>query len=174
MPNLVDLTGRRFGRLTAMWPSGSGLVGRQRKTFWLFACDCGKLHLSVMGNVSGGTTQSCGCLQREIRSSAHFKHGQATSDEARTTEYNTWCSMLGRCGNPKKKDWKNYGGRGIKVCERWHSFENFFSDMGKKPNPRLTIERMDNDGNYEPGNCKWATYEEQAANRRKRKCLKEN
>jgi hypothetical protein len=103
------------------------------------------------------------------RITGKLKHGHACR-HPRSSEYNCWGSMIARCTNPNDPGWKNYGGRGIRVCERWrNSFENFLADMGLKPSPGLSIERVENDGNYEPGNCRWATRKEQRANQRPRR-----
>jgi hypothetical protein len=93
-----------------------------------------------------------------------YKHGETT---ANSVEYHTWANMMTRCYNKNTKDYKNYGGRGIQVCERWKNYENFLNDMGRKPSPELTLERKDNDKDYEPGNCKWATRRDQQFNRRR-------
>jgi len=106
-----------------------------------------------------GKTRSCGCLRNEQQ----FKHGRCE-----TLVYRIWAEMLQRCNNHKSPSFKDYGGRGIKVCERWHSFANFYTDMGDKP-AGLSIDRADNDGNYEPGNCRWADAKTQATNCRKRR-----
>ena len=98
-----------------------------------------------------------------------LKHGHSRKGK-RSSEYLAWCHMKERCQNPNDKGYHNYGGREIEVCERWQDFENFFEDMGEKPLPELTLERMDNDGNHEPFNCKWATWEKQADNRRPISC----
>ena len=98
-----------------------------------------------------------------------YKHGQAKNGQ-RTPEYKSWKHMKQRCQNPTRKQYKNYGGRGIKVCKRWQDFRNFFADMGKKPGPEYSIDRIDNNGNYEPGNCKWSTPHEQRINSRPISC----
>ena len=97
-----------------------------------------------------------------------LKHGQATRSR-KTSEYGTWQAMIRRCESPKATDYEHYGGRGIAVCERWRSFENFFADMGPKPSPKHSIDRDDNNADYEPRNCRWSTAKEQARNRRRRR-----
>jgi hypothetical protein len=98
------------------------------------------------------------------------KHGESR----KTPEYNIWCAMRQRCLNPNNDSYEDYGGRGISICEEWDEYANFLKDMGRRPSPNLTLERIDNDGNYEPGNCKWATYEEQNHNKRKQKVRKDS
>lgn len=137
---------------------------------WLFTCDCGNEHVTRADWVRLGRVKSCGCYRDEVNGSrlattatthGHTKNGRLTS------EYNSWRNMRDRCKYPGDDHWANYGGRGIKVCERWDtSFENFLADMGLKPTPRHSIGREDGNGNYEPSNCRWETPKEQGRNRR--------
>ena len=157
-----DVTGRKFGRLTAHWPTGRKPSG----VAWLCSCDCGTLVVVALPNLKTG--KSCGCYKKDL----HFKHGGAgwRPDGIKgTSEYKRWSQIKQRCLNPKCKGWKDYGGRGIKICDRWkNSFANFLSDVGLRPEPHLTLDRINNDGNYEPGNMRWATRAEQSRNRRPR------
>ncbi|MCK1367604.1 hypothetical protein [Bradyrhizobium sp. 62] len=119
-----------------------------------------------------GKSQSCGCLRSELTSKrAATGDIRRTHGMRRTPEYGVWCAMRRRCENPKVDRYPQYGGRGIKVCERWKRFENFISDMGQRPDPSFSIERRDNNGNYEPANCKWAKNEEQTYNKRTTRLL---
>jgi hypothetical protein len=131
--------------------------GRQYRVLWSCNCDCGTKGKIVSGaDLRYGGVRSCGCLYRF--------HGHAAGNGSR--EYRIWTDMLQRCKNPKMKSFRYYGERGISVCERWNVFANFISDMGLCP-PNYSLDRIDNDGNYEPGNCRWATLETQRKNRRK-------
>lgn len=158
----VNLTGRKFGRLTV--GIDTGRRDDSGRVIWNCMCDCGNTRDAVSRDLTSGRTTSCGCKKSERAKSAATKHGSA-SHLKRSPEYRSWQSMLTRCYNKKYHRFDRYGGRGITVCDRWReSFENFLADMG----PRQTgtsIDRFPNpDGNYEPSNCRWATRVQQRNN----------
>lgn len=156
MTALKDLTGRRFGLLIA----NSLAAKRGRKTVWLCACDCGNSTTPSSSDLLRGKTKSCGCLRGAVP-----RHGAARRGK-QIPEYGVWLQMRRRCDLPTHARYSDYGGRGIRVCNRWERFEHFIADMGPRPSDAHSIDRIKNDGDYEPGNCKWSTSKEQAANRR--------
>lgn len=159
----AEITGKQFGRLIAIRraPSSSGHGG----AMWLCKCECGKKKIAALRHLRYGLIRSCGCLRIETQKAAK-SHGYFLNGQKSTPTYNSWAGMRARCGNDGNQDYRNYGGRGIKVCDRWDKFENFLSDMGEKPSSAYSLDRIDNEGNYTPKNCRWATSKEQCANRR--------
>lgn len=155
--HILDLTGQRFGYLVVAYQFGVDKKGRAE---WRCKCDCGNICTVKSHNLRRGGTKSCGCYRR--KNSAEMSR---THSMTRTPTYLTWVSMLQRCENPNATGYEYYGEIGIKVCEEWHSFENFIADMGERPKGR-TLDRKNGFGHYEPGNCRWATKQEQAINKR--------
>lgn len=162
MKEPLDLHGVRFGRLVGVQLSHRD---KSRKVHWLCQCDCGGTTVARTNDLRRGAIRSCGCMQKEFHAQTHgyAKRGQ------RVAEYNVWLLMRDRCRNPKNKRFDRYGGRGISVCGRWNDFAAFYADMGARPTPQHSIDRIDNDGNYEPRNCRWATSSQQRLNQSRAK-----
>ena len=164
----VDLTGRRFQRLTAI-----RYVGKNTNCchFWGCRCDCGKETVVMTSNLTRGTTRSCGCLQREVVTNRNTTHGLTHKNRV---EYIAWVNIRNRCKDPKNRYYKDYGGRGIEICERWMHFELFFEDVGPRPSLDHSLDRIDNEKGYFKENVRWATPFEQAANRRSTRFIELN
>jgi len=157
-----DLTGCKFGKLTAICRIESLYVCKHK--YWNCKCDCGNEKQIRANHLVNGLILGCGCDRYKKVSEKNKKHGHSSGGKW-SPIYVSWAAMINRCKSPKSNRWHRYGGRGIKVCEQWKSFDGFLKDMGKSWKEGLSIDRINNDGNYEPSNCKWSTPKEQANNK---------
>lgn len=158
MVKSIDITGQKFNRLTAIKYSHKQ---HPRNHYWLYKCDCGEEKIIRKNHVSSNKTLSCGCYSQDR------KDNMKLTAVTRTPIYHIWENIKYRCNSSKNSAYKDYGGRGIRICERWMKFENFLEDMKERPSLEHSVDRIDNNGDYEPSNCRWATNKEQSRNTRK-------
>jgi hypothetical protein len=162
MPAFKDITGQQFGRLTVV---ARAMSDRRGQAQWRCRCACGNETTVNGSNLRRGNSQSCGCLKRDVCRT----HGMSRDVRTGKTHalYAVWHAMLQRCQNPGNSNFPRYGGRGIYVCEHWMRFADFYADMGDRPSPVHSLDRIDNDGPYSPDNCRWTTVSEQNKNKRR-------
>lgn len=155
----IDIIGKRFNNFTVI----AEAERKNSRLFWLCQCDCGNFRTCSLNNLNG-SHKSCGCLRRKRISVLNKTHGESNN---KSKEHRTWLHMKGRCYTVTDHKFANYGGRGIRVCDRWlESFENFLADMGRAPSKKHSLDRRDNNGNYTRDNCHWTTNKNQSNNRR--------
>lgn len=168
MPKKIDLTGKVFERLTVL--AENPIRSNDGKVKWDCICICGNTLTTSGGNLRTGDTRSCGCLEYDMLVLRNLKHGKS-----KTSEYTIWKGVIRRCYNKNDTFYHYYGGRGIAVCDSWrNSFESFLKDMGERPTITHSIDRRDNNGNYEPENCYWATKKQQGSNKRNNRVISHN
>ena len=170
MTALIDLTGQQFGRLRVVGFPHNG-SDKHKRTKWVCVCDCGTVKPVSAANLRNGHSKSCGCLDRELFSARKRTHGDCVK-YVRTAENKIYTSMVNRCENPKNKSYADYGGRGIKVHPSWRGYggyQRWLDHIGRRPTPKHTIDRIDVDKGYEPGNVRWVSRQEQMRNTRIRK-----
>lgn len=169
----ADKIGVRFNYLTIVSCPDIHLI---ETTEILCKCDCGSETIVRWGNLKRSHTKSCGCLQSKLIRERQTKHGWSKSGKDKAVpEYTAWCTMKNRCYTKTHKNYEEWGGRGIRVCSRWlESFDNFIEDMGQKPSRQHSLDRINNNGDYEPSNCRWATSKQQNSNKRNRRNLEYN
>lgn len=163
-PTIEDKIGLKFHRWTVLGFSHRENKPKGASYLWVCQCECGNVRSHTLSTLQRGDSKSCGCLTKDRAKELHTKHGHGSN---RSQEYVAWQHLSQRCNNPKDKNYFRYGARGITICERWQSFENFLADMGLKPSRKHSLDRIDNSEGYSPENCRWATFAEQMRNTRR-------
>jgi len=163
MPPKINLTGQLFGKLIVLYESPNRHNGGSVE--WYCKCECGNVKSIASASLRSGNSTSCGCYGLEMLAKHRIKHGKCPRS-GRSAEYVVWDAMIQRCTNPNNEVYHHYGGRGIQIFEPWLDFANFYKDVGNRPSSRYTLDRIDNNGNYEPGNIRWATIKTQSRNKR--------
>lgn len=164
----INMLGQQFGDWLVIERVGH-ISEKCRDTYWLCQCSCGTRKKVNGYSLRKGKSITCGCRTADLISEGRKRHGHSTLRDGTTPVYRAWKSMLNRCYNQAIHNYERYGGRGITVCERWHKFENFLTDMGERPANNLSLDRIDNEKGYSKENCRWATAKQQAMNRRPRR-----
>lgn len=167
---MIDLTGKLFNKFVVINQVNNDKNGNIQ---WLCLCDCGKEKIILGSNLKSGDIQSCGCLRREKTTQRFTRHKHSQLGKISKT-YKSWACMIQRCTNPNNHAYSDYGGRGIKVCQRWLKFENFLEDIGELPTNKHSIDRINNNGNYCKSNCRWVTQKQQTRNTRRNRLISYN